>query len=132
MEQTENKAYPKLYALRSLDRAIESIEAALDDYRRGRLYQAISHSYYALEDVVRILKGDCDPYERFAMFERALFNPKEPAVLLKVFSKEEVKECLKRIPVEQRFEHLARRVKLWRNLFLGENHDVPGTRWRLQ
>ena len=49
---------------------------------------------YAKEEIVEILLNPDREKERFFVFQKALFNLKEPAILTRVFSEEEIKKYL--------------------------------------
>ena len=87
---------------------------------------------YTEEKIIQILSDPSKKDERFFIFQKALFNLKEPAILTKVFSEEEIKTYLRKIPTSQRFPWLSERVKIWRNVFLGENNDIPRAKWRIR
>ena len=85
---------------------------------------------YTEEDIAEILTDSSRKKERFFIFQKALFNLKEPAILTKVFSKEELKEYLAKISPNQKFPRLSERVKIWRNIFLGEKNEIPRAKWK--
>jgi hypothetical protein len=83
-----------------------------------------------VEDIIQILLSPSRKKERFFIFQKALLNLKEPAILTKVFPKEELKEHLARVSPRQRQSHLSERVKVWRNIFLGEKNEIPRAKWK--
>ena len=85
---------------------------------------------YTVEDIIKILLNPSRKKERFFIFQKAFFNLKEPAILTKVFSEEELKEHLARISPHQKRPHLSERVKIWRNIFLGEKNEIPRAKWK--
>ena len=85
---------------------------------------------YTEENIAEILADFSRKKERFFIFQKALFNLKEPAILTKVFPKEELKEHLAKIFPDQRFSWLSERVKIWRNIFLGEKNEIPRAKWK--
>lgn len=82
-----------------------------------------------LKEIEQILKDSSKKDERFYLFQRAFFSLEDPSVLWKFFSKEEIKDFISRINPNQRFKHLQDRIKIWRNLFLGENNRIPWLEW---
>ena len=85
---------------------------------------------YTESDMEQILSDPSRETERFFIFQKALFNLKEPAILIKVFPEEEIRAYLRRVRTKQRFPWLEERIKIWRNVFLGENNEVPRAKWK--
>ncbi|OAG27579.1 hypothetical protein [Thermodesulfatator autotrophicus] len=85
---------------------------------------------YNEEEIILILSDPSRQKERFFIFEKAFLNLKDPAILTKVFSDEEIKSYLKKISPHQRFSWLSQRIKVWRNIFLGEKNEIPRAKWR--
>lgn len=86
---------------------------------------------YTESDVEQILSEPSRETERYFIFQKALFNLKEPAILTKVFPEEEIKTYLRRIRTKQRFSWLEERIKIWRNVFWGEKNEIPRIKWKL-
>ncbi len=85
---------------------------------------------YTAKDILEIISDPSREKERFFIFQKALFNLKEPWILTKIFSHKEIQTFLKQIRPNQKFAWLTERIKIWRNIFLGERNELLKTKWR--
>ena len=84
------------------------------------------------EEIEKIIKSrqEKDEYLKFIIWQKAFFNLREPWMLTHVFSHNDIKKFLLKTRIQQPFEYLTKRIRMWRNIFLNEKNEVEGIEWK--